>query len=137
MTALDIYTGRQIWRTGRHQVRESMGISPRGEMIYSKLMNDTIVAISAREKLPVTVWASNAGFGYEHNPCPITATSDQVTAATRAGVVVALDPTNGKVIWKYKPGNSSVNKLVSDRDGTIWLTLMEGKILGIKTIQNK
>ena len=28
MTALDLKTGKEIWRTNRHQVRESMGIIP-------------------------------------------------------------------------------------------------------------
>jgi outer membrane protein assembly factor BamB len=137
MTALDLNTGRQIWRTGRHQVRESMGISPGGEMIYSKLMNDTVVAISAKGNPPVTIWSSNAGFGYEHNPCPLAATDSQVIAATRNGLVAAIVPSNGNVLWKYKAGNSSVNKIVTGRSGTIWLTLMEGKILGIETIQNQ
>jgi outer membrane protein assembly factor BamB len=99
-------------------------------------MNDTLIAVSASENFPKTLWTVNAGFGYEHNPCPITATGDMVIVATRSGMLVAIDPKTKKVIWKYKAGNSSVNKVVVDRHQTYWCTLMEGKILGIETIQN-
>jgi outer membrane protein assembly factor BamB len=136
MTAIDINTGKQIWRTNRHQVRESMGISPDGSLVYAKLMNDTVIAVSAKENYPKTIWAVNAGFGYEHNPCPVFATKDLVIAGTRDGLLVAVDPMTKKVIWKYKAGNSSVNKIVADEHLTFWFTLIEGKIMGIKTIRN-
>ncbi len=136
MTAIDIATGKQIWRTNRHQVRESLGISPDGSLVYAKLMNDTVIAVSTKENYPKTVWAVNAGFGYEHNPCPLLATGDLVVAGTRDGVLVAIDPKTKKVLWKYKAGNSSVNKIVADEHNTFWFTLIEGKIMGIKTIRN-
>lgn len=136
MTAISLSTGKEIWRTNVHQVRESMGISPDGSLIYAKLMNDTVIAVSAKEDYPKTIWAVNAGFGYEHNPCPVAATGDLVIAGTRDGVLVAIDPATKKVIWKYKAGNSSVNKIVAGSNQTFWFTLIEGKIMAIKTIKN-
>jgi outer membrane protein assembly factor BamB/predicted phosphodiesterase len=136
MTALDIATGKEIWRTNRHQVRESMGISPDGSLVYAKLMNDTVIAVSASERYPKTIWKVNAGFGYEHNPCPVAATGKTVLAATRDGMLVAIDSELKRVLWKYKAGNSSVNKIVPDKDNTFWITLAEGKIIGIKSIEN-
>ena len=137
MTALDISTGKEIWRTNKHQVRESMGVSPDGALVYAKLMNDTLIAISASESFPKTVWAVNGGFGYEHNPCPVTATNKLVIAATRSGMLVAIDPETRNIVWKYKAGNSSVNKVIFDRHQTFWFTLMEGKIFGIETIHKQ
>jgi outer membrane protein assembly factor BamB/Icc-related predicted phosphoesterase len=132
MTAIDFNTGKQIWRTGMHQVRESMGVSPDGLSLYAKLMNDTVISVSTSTDFPNTKWAINAGFGYEHNPCPILATSDLVIAATRSGMVIAIDPEKCRIVWKYKAGNSSVNKVVADKQQTFWFTLMEGKIVGLK-----
>ncbi|MCX6334977.1 MAG: PQQ-binding-like beta-propeller repeat protein [Bacteroidia bacterium] len=131
MTALDLKTGKEIWRTNKHQVRESMGISMDGSLIYAKLMNDTLVAVSASENYPVTKWAVNGGFGYEHNPCPVMATENTVIAATRSGVLVAIDPDIEEVKWKYKAGNSSVNMVLPGSNGKYWFTLMEGKIIEI------
>jgi outer membrane protein assembly factor BamB/predicted MPP superfamily phosphohydrolase len=136
MTALDVNTGKEIWRTGRHQVRESMGISPDGSTVYAKLMNDTVIAVSSHENYPLTKWAINAGFGYEHNPCPVLSTDSLVIVATRDGMLVAIDPFRKTVVWKYKAGNSSVNKVVVDKSGKIWFTLMEGKIFSIDPVTN-
>ncbi len=78
MTALDVLTGKEIWRTNRHQVRESIGISGDGALVFAKLMNDTLIAVSARDVVPRTEWKVNAGFGYEHNPCPLTCDGKKV-----------------------------------------------------------
>jgi len=132
MTALDIMTGKEIWRTNRHQVRESIGESGDGALVFAKLMNDTLIAVSARDIFPKTEWKVNAGFGYEHNPCPLTCNGRRVIAATRNGVLIALDTETGNIIWKYKAGNSSVNKVVTDSNLTCWFTLTSGRIMGIK-----
>jgi outer membrane protein assembly factor BamB len=126
MTAIDIETGEAIWRTGKHMVRESMGISPDRKLVYAKLMNDTLIAVSALESMPVTKWAENIGFGYEHNPCPVEASDDMIIIGTRSGSVIAVDPRSRAILWQYKAGNSSVNKVVADRSGTVWYSLMEG-----------
>jgi outer membrane protein assembly factor BamB len=137
MTAIDIDTGKEIWRTNRHQVRESIGVSPDSSLVYAKLMNDTVIAVSASGNFPKTVWAVNAGFGYEHNPCPVIATKELVIAATRDGMLVAIDPKTCSIVWKYKAGNTSVNKVVVDQHQTFWFTLSEGKVFGIKTIDRQ
>jgi outer membrane protein assembly factor BamB len=133
MTAIDIASGNEIWRTNQHQVRESMGISPDGSKVYAKLMNDSVIAMSTLGKYPETLWAIDAGFGYEHNPCPVLVTDDFVIIGTRTGMLISIDPKIKMIVWKYKAGNSSVNKIIADKNQTLWLTLVEGKVLGIKT----
>jgi outer membrane protein assembly factor BamB/predicted MPP superfamily phosphohydrolase len=133
MTALDTKTGKQVWRTNRHQVRESMGASLDGSLIYAKLMTDTVIAVRSSGDYPVTEWKINAGFGYEHNPCPVTATCQVIYAGTRDGIIIAMDKVNKRVIWKYKAGTSSVNRFSVDSEGIIWCTLTEGRIVGIRT----
>jgi len=132
MTALDLSTGEEIWRTDRHQVRESMGISLDGSQVYAKLMNDSIISVSSKASTPETLWTIDAGIDYDHNPCPVAANDDMVVAATKNGLVVAVSPDGEEILWKYKPGNSSVNKLAIDENNRVWMTLMEGKILQIK-----
>ncbi|MFO8001625.1 MAG: PQQ-binding-like beta-propeller repeat protein [Marinilabilia sp.] len=132
MTALDLSTGDEVWRTDKHQVRESMGISPDGSQVYAKLMNDYIISVSSKTSNPKTLWTIDAGIDYDHNPCPIAANDDMVVGATKNGLVVAVSPNGEEILWKYKPGNSSVNKLVIDDNNRVWMTLMEGKVLQIK-----
>ncbi len=137
MTAINITTGKEIWRTNMHQVRESMGVSPDGSAVYAKLMNDTVIAVSASADFPLTLWEVDAGFGYEHNPCPVLATKESVIVATRNGLLVAIDPQTRNILWKYKAGNSSVNKVIVDKNKSYWFTLMEGKIMGINSMNGK
>jgi len=137
MTAIDITSGNEVWRTNKHQVRESLGISPDGKQVYAKLMNDSVIAVSAFANSPVTAWSVNAGFGYEHNPCQVLALDDAVINGTRDGMLISIDPKTSRIIWKYKTGISSINKIVADKRNTIWLTMIEGKIIGIKTINNQ
>lgn len=44
MTAIDIATGKTLWRNNDATVRESIGISADGKWVYGKTMQDTIVA---------------------------------------------------------------------------------------------
>lgn len=137
MTAIDLKTGKAVWRTKKHQVRESMGISPDGMQVYAKLMNDSIIAMSSRTSFPKTLWTIDAGIDYDHNPCPVVAGEEWVAAATKNGLVTVVSSDGEDVLWKFKAGNSSINKLVPDDQGNLWLTLMEGRIMKLKHSMNK
>jgi outer membrane protein assembly factor BamB len=136
MTALDRKSGCEVWRTNMHQVRESIGISPDGKSIYAKLMNDSIIAMSATAEFSKTEWAIDAGIGYDHNPCPVVATENVVIGATKNGLLSAVDIHGKKVLWKFKAGNSSVNKIVTSDSGDVWVSLIEGNILRLNIEYN-
>jgi outer membrane protein assembly factor BamB len=129
MTAIDLATGKTLWRNNSRHVRESMGISADGRQVYAKLMNDTIIAVStAADSLHIN-WAANAAFGYEHNPCPMTESNGIVYAGTKNGIFVATDAASGRVLLEHKAGNSSINGIVPDKEGNIWISLIEGRIM--------
>ena len=135
MTALDLVSGKQIWRNCSHQVRESMGISPDKRQVYAKLMNDSVITVSTLSDEFKLNWSVNAGFGYEHNPVAILSSENQVFIGTREGIIVSIDPHQQKVNWKYKAGNSAVNKLVLNGKNMIYVSLSEGKIISLKKNQ--
>jgi outer membrane protein assembly factor BamB len=130
-TALDLRTGKEIWRTNRYTVRESMGISPDGKEVYAKLMNDSVIAVSTLSAAFELTWAANAGTGYDHNPCPVESNGKMIAAATKNGLVYAIHPIDRSVRWKFKTGNASVNKLMYQKDGSLWLTTTDGKIISL------
>jgi len=136
MTAIDLAGGRTLWRDNSRHVRESMGLSADGKRVYAKLMNDTIIAVSTEGDSFRLLWESNAGFGYEHNPCPITESNGVVYAGTKNGLLVALDGVTGKVLRKHRPGNSSINGIVADKDGNIWISLIEGSLFQYKKLKH-
>jgi outer membrane protein assembly factor BamB/predicted phosphohydrolase len=128
MTALDLKTGKEIWRTNQFTVRESMGMSQDGKSIYAKLMTDTVIAVSALADTFELQWAINAGFGYEHSPCPVAQTDQSVVVTTKNGLVVVLDEQEKKVRWVHKAGNSSANKITISNDKKLWVTFINGFI---------
>jgi len=132
MTALDLISGKQIWRNCSHQVRESMGISDDKSQVYAKLMNDSVISVSTNSEIFKLNWSINAGFGYEHNPCTILYSNNQIYIGTREGVIISLNPRNQKINWKYKAGNSAVNKLVAGGKNMILVSLSEGKLISLK-----
>jgi outer membrane protein assembly factor BamB/predicted MPP superfamily phosphohydrolase len=132
MTAINLISGKQIWRDHTYRVRESMGISPDKRQVYAKLMNDSVISVSTLTDEFKLNWIVNAGFGYEHNPCPILTTDNQVFIGTRAGTVISINPRQQKVNWKYKAGYSGVNKLVWDGKKKVFVSLSEGKLISLK-----
>lgn len=132
MTAIDLGNGQTIWRDNSRKVRESMGISADGRTVYAKTMNDTLIAVPTTGNTFGIRWETNAGFGYEHNPCPITENNGIVYAGTRNGLFIATDAVTGKLLREHKAGNSSINKITADREGNIWISLIEGTIYQYK-----
>ena len=128
LTAIDINSGKTVWRTNASVVRESVGLSSDGTMVFGKTMNDSVVSYSAQGNSPKEIWAANVGFGYEHAPSMPLESNGTVYGGTCSGIVYAVEAKTGKVKWKYKIGNSLVNTVlplsarevaVTSSDGTI------------------
>ena len=128
MTALDLQTGHQIWRSNRFTVRESQGCSADGSRIYGKTMNGHLIAVDSASSEYRCLWDIDLNFGYEHNPCPLLEHHGVIYAGSRQGVLAAVDSNTQKLLWSYKCGNSSINKISAGPDGGVWVTLIEGKI---------
>ena len=108
-TCLDSETGEQVWRTKEFKVRETVGLSEDGKTVYSKCMWDTIVAMDATSKEPITRWATHAGFGYEHNPAMPLEKDGTLWVSTKNGLLLGMDIQTGEVMWRHKIGNSILN----------------------------
>lgn len=128
MTALDLKTGKQLWRINRFTVRESQGISADGQRVYAKTMNGRLIAVDTASPEYRCLWDVDLKFGYEHNPCPILEHDGIVYAGSRQGVLAAVDSGTAALLWTYKCGNSSINKIIAGPDGGVWVTLIEGKV---------
>lgn len=111
-TAIDLNTGKQLWRTYQSKVRESIGLSKDGKRLYLKTMMDSIVCYAATGKGPQELWATNCGFGYEHARVMLVEKDDVVFATNKDGLIMALDGKTGRLLWKHKIGNTLINTVV-------------------------
>lgn len=136
MTAINLSNGKELWRNNDYTVRESQGISEDGKTVYAKLMNGNLLAVSAESPDFLPQFTTDAGLGYEHAPCPIMEKDGMIYLGSRNGIVVAVDAKTHKVFWSCKCGNSGVNKFFMDADGTIYFSLIEGKIFKLETSRN-
>jgi outer membrane protein assembly factor BamB/predicted phosphodiesterase len=130
MTAIDAQTGKTVWRSKQHLVRECVGISKDGKRIYARCMTDTVVAFSSAASSPAEVWATNCGYGYDIDPSMPIERDGVVYFGTKNGLVFALDAHSGAIRWENRIGVTIASTpvplenrrvIVSDLDGTITL----------------
>ena len=131
-TCLDAETGEQVWRTKEYKVRETVGMSEDGKTVYSKCMWDTVVAMDATTKEPITRWVTHADFGYEHNPAMPLEKNGTLWVSTKNGLLLGMDAETGKVLWRHKIGNSILNTPLPLSDKECIFTSSEGTITYIR-----
>lgn len=127
MTAIHLETGETIWRTYQSTVRETIGLSADKERLYSKTMNDSIVCFATKGDKPQQLWASNVGFGYEHAPSMPIEKDGVVFGSTKGGLIFALEPQTGRVLWKHKVGNSLISTVVPINRNNVLFTATGGE----------
>ena len=135
MTAINIENGETVWRTFQSIVRETIGLSEDGEQVYSKTMNDSIVCYATQGNQPRELWASNVGFGYEHAPSMQVEKDGVMFGSTKEGLIFALEPKTGKVLWKHKIGNSLISTVVPLNARQVLFTATSGEV-GLIKIKN-
>ncbi|MCD8031017.1 MAG: PQQ-binding-like beta-propeller repeat protein [Bacteroides sp.] len=128
MTAIDLQTGETVWRTKQSMVRETIGLSEDGQQVYSKTMNDSIVCYATAGDVPRQIWASDVGFGYEHAPSMPVEKGGVVFGSTKEGLIFALKPENGEILWKHKIGNSLTNTVVPVNRHQVLVTATGGEV---------
>lgn len=132
LTALDANTGKVIWRTNKHEARESIGLSNDGKILFSRSMNDSIVAIDAVGGEGAVKWKNYIGFGYDINSCSLTDNNGTLIWGTKNGLISGVDTATGKIKWQYKLGNSIVNTVVPVSKNEILVTNTEGIVTRLK-----
>jgi outer membrane protein assembly factor BamB len=135
MTALELVTGHEIWRTKtwqvrEWQVRESIGLSEDNSRFYVRTMTNTsIVAFSAAADHPEKLWELDTHVHYDINSAMLVEQQGVLYYGTDNGLLLAVDPRSGTLLWEHKLGVTVLNTvvpleepsevLVSDADGKI------------------
>lgn len=129
--SIEASSGSTMWvhRGGR----ESIGISPSKDKIFVKTMKDTIFCFSTSPTMKGEVlWGVNAEIGYDIAPTPITSKDGVVFIPTDKGAIVALDESNGEVLWRYKLSFALVNYIEPLEDRRLLVTTMDGIVTLMK-----
>lgn len=129
ITAINATTGQTLWRNNDATVRESIGISTNGDLIYGKTMQDTIVAYHVSAEKQLAAWKMNCHFGYEHVPSMLVEKDGQLYFGTKNGVVYAVNPLTQQLTAHYKIDNSMVNTVRVTASGTVFASTMDGHVV--------
>ena len=146
--ALDAKTGKQLWRA--RGGRESVGLSPDKNHYYIKTMMDTVFAYSTADPAvsdleavgvassgvaatPQIHWSSDAGFGYEIAPTPITSIAGEgkdgaglLFVPTDKGNIIALNCKDGSIAWKHRFSSALINYIQPLGGNRILVSAMDG-----------
>jgi outer membrane protein assembly factor BamB len=128
MTAIDVGTGRQLWRTAAHQVRETIGISEGGGRLFIRTMHDTIMALAPSRTGPLVDWVATPGFGYDINSAMIVEKGGTVFYGTKNGVLYALRESTGELLWARRIGVSAINTLAALDNRSVIATDFDGVV---------
>lgn len=130
MTCLDAKTGTVIWREKKDniRVRESMGISTDGKLIYVKTMDGNVFGVSTSADHMDVAWESGLKLPYELTPSAIETCERQVLVPSHSGLVTGISSGDGAVIWQYKISNCMVNPIAVLNKKEILVSTMDGVI---------
>jgi len=134
MTALDLGSGRQIWRTTTNDwpVRESIGLSEDGSRFYIRTMtNVAILAFATAADHPEKLWELDAPptLNYDINSAMLVEKEGVLYYGTKNGLLLAIDPRSGTMLWQHKLGVTVLNTVVAlDEPNEVVVCDVDGKI---------
>lgn len=133
MTCLDVETGRVIWREKKDpiRVRESMGLSRDGTLIYVKTMDGNLLGVSTDGDHMDVVWQSALQLPYELTPSNIATNGSQVFVPSHAGLLSAVGANDGAILWQYKLSNAMINPIFVLENNQVIVSTMDGIIAKI------
>lgn len=131
MTCLDAHSGEVIWREKKDsiRVRESMGLSEDGQLVYVKTMDGNLLGISATADTMEIAWESQLQLPYELTPSAIASGGGLVFVPSHSGLLSAVDAGSGEVMWQYKLSNGMINPIFVLDDKHVVASTMDGLIM--------
>jgi outer membrane protein assembly factor BamB len=113
MTALNLATGHEIWRTNGWQVRESIGLAQDRSRFYVRTMTNTsILAFATAADHPEKLWELDTGISYDINAAMLVEKEGVLYYGTKNGLLLAIDPRSGTLLWEHKLGVTGLNTVV-------------------------
>lgn len=131
MTAFDAATGKVIWRQQMKEgrVRESMGLSEDGKLVYVKTMDGQLFGLSVKADSLEVALNTELKLPYELSPSEIVESKGLIYVPSNSGLATAIDRKSGRVVWQYKSSNALVNPILPFGKRTVLMSTMDGKIV--------
>lgn len=130
LTALGLATGNEIWRTDAWQVCESIGLAEDGSRVYARTMtNGAILAFTTAADHAEKLWELDAHLGCDINSAMLVEKQGVLYYGTPNGLLLAIDPRSGTLLWEHKLGVTVLNTVVPLEDANeVLVSDVDGKV---------
>ncbi|MDD5766158.1 MAG: PQQ-binding-like beta-propeller repeat protein, partial [Candidatus Marinimicrobia bacterium] len=132
LSCIDVKSGKTLWRSKRFQVRENVGISEDGATVFTRTIQDSVLAIDGNSPTMKIKWATSADYGYDIDPSRPVEKGGNIFFGTKDGFVYAMDAETGAVLWKCRIGFGLVNNVVPLSRTEVVASIMDGKVVYLK-----
>jgi outer membrane protein assembly factor BamB len=130
LSALDPATGNPIWRTDAWQLGPSIGAAGDGSRCYARTTtNGAILAFAAAADHAEKLWELDAPLGGALNSAMMVEKEGVLYYGTKDGLLLAIDPRSGTLLWEHQLGATALNTVVPlDDPDEVLVSDVDGKI---------
>ncbi|MGD0816355.1 MAG: PQQ-binding-like beta-propeller repeat protein [Verrucomicrobiota bacterium] len=130
LAALDLAAGNEIWRTNAWQLGSSAGVSEDGSRFYARTMtNGAILSFATSADHAVKLWELDAPLGEDLKSAMLVEKAGVLYYGTKDGLLLAIDPRSGTLLWEHQLGATALNTVVPlDDPDEVLVSDVEGKI---------
>ncbi len=130
MTAIDLQTGKTIWREKKddYRVRESIGLSADHKMVYAKTMDGELIGVPVNSENMDITWKAKVRLPYELAPTAIYSDKKLTFMPSDKGLMTAVLSKSGETAWQYKVSNGMINPPLVLKNKIVFSS-MDGKIV--------
>ncbi|MCI0522167.1 MAG: PQQ-binding-like beta-propeller repeat protein, partial [Bacteroidales bacterium] len=130
MACLDASDGTLIWHSdlGGQTVRESMGLSADGSLVFAKTMDGNLIGVRADGSEERVSWKGDVNTGYDIAPAVIPESDGVVFIPTDKGIIYAVSRDDGSLLWIHRISSCLINQVSPAGPGRIVCTSMDGVV---------
>lgn len=129
LSAVDAAGGQLLWRCADERFIASLGVSHDGTTLFARTRNGQIFAFDTTINGCKKRWKKENLYADDCNPCTIAERNGQIVFATKNGLIICLNASDGTLNWQYKIGNTGVNAIVPIDENDWLLTTLDGVVV--------
>lgn len=127
LSAVDVQTGKTVWRNKDWKFRETVGLSTDGKVVFARSMTDSVIAVRTRSPKFDPVWQEDFDYGYDIAPSMPVEKDGTLFWGTKSGLITAANAEDGSIIWQYKFENFLINTVAPLNAGQVIFSNIDGK----------
>lgn len=133
IVALELKSGKTVWRDEMFSYRKAMGRSSDGKNVYVQNREADIISLRTDLDCIGFKWrAATPKVSMDRNATLISVVNGVVYKGTKDGWVIAVRESDGVLLWEHAFSDATINTICGDEQGNVWIGSIDGKLFKIK-----